>query len=359
MTHTSNRWLTAGFVAGGCAGLMGMTAVLSAGFAFGENTALIMGSAFQPTPVQSYIDQVIAGFLDPEHPFDGQPTFPGYTPVGVTTPETDYGPGLTQGVDDLHQALLAHLAEGDNIAVWGYSMSAAVATQELVNLLSLPPDEQPDPDTLRFVLLESLNSPNGGFFTRFDSDMSVAPADGIYHTDIYNIEYSGATDFPKYPLNFLALANAMAGYVYLHPALLPGWPTTFDPSAIQDAVKLPTSSDDVNTDYFLIPTQNLPLLDGIRAFPVFGPAMADLVQPALRVLIDLGYDRSDPADVLTPVSWSMPAIDWDVVSQNLQLGFEQGWIAAQVDLGMLPDSELPSLYPYLPDLSGLIGALDA
>lgn len=83
--------------------------------------------------------------------------------------------------------------------------------------------------------------------------------------------------------------------------------------------------------------------------------MADLVQPALRVLIDLGYDRTDAADVITPVSWSMPSIDWDEVSENLQLGFEQGWIAAQVDLGMLPETELPDLYPYLPDLSGLLG----
>ncbi len=355
MKHSSYRWLTVGLVAGGCAGLMGLTSMLSAGFAFGENTALIMGSAFQPTPVPSYIDQVMDDFLNPENPFDGQPTFPEYTPVGVTTPETDYGPGLTEGVADIHKAITDHLADGDNVAVFGYSMSAAVATQELINLLALPADEQPDPDQLRFVLLENLGNPNGGFFTRFDSDMPMTPVDGIYHTDIYTIEYSGATDFPKYGLNFLAVANAMAGYVYLHPALLPDWPTTFDPSSVEDAVQLPTS-EDVNTDYFLIPTQNLPLLDGIRAFPVFGPAMADMVQPALRVLIDLGYDRSDPADVATPVSWSMPTIDWEEVSQNLQLGFEQGWTAAQVDLGLLPESELPDLYPYLPDLSGLIDA---
>lgn len=346
--------MTVGLLAGGCAGLLGMTSALGAGVALGDDTALIMGSAFQPTPKDSYIDQVMDHFLNPQNPFPGQPTFPGYTPVGVTTPQTDYGSGIVQGAADIDAAIRAHLADGDNVTVFGYSMSAAVATQELVNLLGLPADEQPDPANLSFVLLENLGNPNGGFFTRFDSGMPMTPTDGIYHTDIYTIEYSGATDFPKYPLNFLALANAMAGYVYLHPALLPGWPTTFDPDSVHDAVQLPTS-EDVNTDYFLIPTQNLPLLDGIRAFPVFGPAMADLVQPALRVLIDLGYDRSDPADVLTPVSWSLPTIDWDTVSHNLELGFEQGWTAAQVQLGMLPESELPDLYPYLPDLSGLIG----
>ncbi|WP_234787435.1 PE-PPE domain-containing protein [Mycolicibacter sinensis] len=354
MTRSGYRWMAVGLAAGGCAGLMGLTSMLNAGFALGEDTALIMGSALQPTPKDSYIDQVMRDFLNPQNPFPGQTTFPGYTPVGVTTPETDYGPGLTQGVADIHKAIMDHLADSDNVTVWGYSMSAAVATQEMINLLALPPGEQPDPDQLSFVLLENLGNPNGGFFTRFDSDMPMTPTDGIYHTDIYTIQYSGATDFPKYPLNFLALANAMSGYVNLHPALLPGWPTTFDPSAVADAVQLPTSGD-INTDYFLIPTQNLPLLDGIRWMPFFGPAMADLIQPALRVLVDLGYDRTDPADVLTPVSWSLPTIDWDTVSQQLQLGFEQGWIAAQVDLGMLPETELPDLYPYLPDLSGLIG----
>src|SRR5690625_3304657 len=170
MKRSSLRWLTVGVVAGGCAGLMGLTSMLSPGFAFGEDTALIMGSAFQPTPEQSYIDQVMADFLNPENPFHGQPTFDGYTPVGVTTPETDYGQGLTDGVADLDKAITAHLSDGGNVAVFGYSMSAAVATQEIVNLLKLPADEQPDPDNLRFVLLENLGSPNGGFFTRFDSD---------------------------------------------------------------------------------------------------------------------------------------------------------------------------------------------
>ncbi|WP_234812173.1 PE-PPE domain-containing protein [Mycolicibacter longobardus] len=355
MARSSSRWMTAGLLAGGCAGLMGMTSMLGAGFAAGADTLLIMGSAFQPTPQPSYIDQVMADFLDPQNPFVGQPTFPGYTPVPVTTPMNDYGPGLTQGVADLHQAITSQLADGDNVVVWGYSMSAAVATQELINLLALPADQQPDPDQLSFVLLENLGNPDGGWFSRFFSTLPVTPPDGIYHTDIYTIQYSGATDFPKYATNLLAVANAMAGYVSLHPALLPGWPTPFDPSSIQDAVQLNTSGD-INTDYFLIPTQNLPLLDGIRWIPLFGPAMADLVQPALRVLIDLGYDRTGPADVVTPVSWGVPTIFPDVVAQNLQLGIEQGWIAAQVALGILPESELPDLYPYLPDLSGLIGA---
>jgi hypothetical protein len=113
----------------------------------------------------------------------------------------------------------------------------------------------------------------------------------------------------------------------------------------------PTSPGyDGSTEYFLIPTQNLPLLDGLRAVD---PAMADLIQPDLRVLIDLGYDRTGYADVTTPADMSMPNIDWTTVDAELTLGWQQGMTAAEVDMGMLPTSDLPNLYPYLPDLSGL------
>ena len=43
------------------------------------------------------------------------------------------------------------------------------------------------------------------------------------------------------------------------------------------------------TNYYMIPTQNLPLLDPLRAIPVVGTPLADLLQPDLRVLVNLGY----------------------------------------------------------------------
>ncbi|MBS9535249.1 PE-PPE domain-containing protein [Mycobacterium sp. M1] len=347
--------MTVGALAGGCAGLMGMTAMLNAGFALGENSALIMGSAFNPTPDDTYMQKIMDGFITPEHPFEGQPTFDGYTPVSVFTPETDYGAGLTQGVADLNTAITKALADGGNAVVFGYSMSASVATQELIDLAKLPPGEAPSPDHLRFVLLEDLNGPNGGFFTRIPgSGMPAMPDDSPYHTDIYNIEYSGGSDLPQYLWNPFAVANAMAGYLDLHTAYLANFPTTtFDPAAIQDAVQLPTSAADINTDYFLIPTQDLPLLAGWRTIPGIGNAMADLIQPDLRVLVDLGYDRSGDADVVTPGTFTVPNIDWDTVMHNLELGAQQGYTAFLIDLGM-SKAEMPDIYPFVPDLAGQI-----
>lgn len=352
------RWLGAGLLAGGCAGLLGMTSVFNTGIALADDTALVLGYVFTPDPLPSYLREVTDLFLNPATPaFPDQPVFPGYTPVQLPVPQSNFQQGLTDGVQQLHTAITQQLADGNNVAVFGYSSSTATVTQELVNLAALPPAQQPDPAHLHFVMVEDLNTPDGGIFTRFPFSPGLsfpATPDTPYSTDVYNIEYSGASDFPQYPLNLLAVANAMAGFTYLHPFLLPGYPTTFDPAELAGSVPLPVSGDDGTSHYFLIPTQDLPLLDMVRIWPIVGPVLADLIQPDLRVLIDLGYDRSGDVDVATPMSWSMPNVDWQAVSANLALGQQQGVTAAMVDLGLLPKSQLPDLYPYLPDVSGLI-----
>lgn len=337
--------------------------MLNAAFAFGDDTdtALIMGHAFLQTPDEAYISQVMDTYIDPTPAyFSGQPVFPDATAVGVTTPETDYGQGLTEGVADLNQAITQlQLGEGNDAVVFGYSMSTSIATQEMINLDSLPADQQPNPADLSFVLLEDLNSPDGGIFTRFpgisDPSLAATPADTPYTTDIYDIEYSGASDFPQYDGNMWADLNATDGYLDLHPYLLPDYPSTFSASEVAGAVLENESSGDVATSYYLIPTQDLPLLEGIRDV---SPAMADLIQPDMRVLVDLGYDWTGDADVDTPATLSNPDIDTTAVDANLAAGADQGMIAALVDLGMLPQSDLSDLYPYVPDVAGLESGAD-
>lgn len=343
--------------------VLGMTAVFTSATAHGEDdTALIMGYSFAPDPDQGlsgtpYLDKVAALFLNPSDGpyFPGQTLYPTYVPTFQYTPEGGYNQNLIPSVSDLDQGITSHLSDGGRVVVFGYSQSAAVATQEIINLSSLPADQRPSPDDLSFILAENLNNPNGGLFERGIPGVTMAPTpiDTPYATDIYSIEYSEMSDFPKYPLNLLADANAIAGYVYLHTFLMPNWPTTFDESEMADAVRLPVLHDSA-TDYYLIPTQDLPLLAPLRATPLVGPALADLVQPDLRVLIDLGYNRADPADVVTPAVWSFPSVDWNTVMDNLQLGAEQGWTAFQVDLGLLDPSNLPDMYPFVPDITGLI-----
>ena len=57
----------------------------------------------------------------------------------------------------------------------------------------------------------------------------------------------------------------------------------------------------------MIPTANLPLLAPVRLLPLIGIPLADLLQPDLRVLVNLGYGSitngwsPGPADVPTPI----------------------------------------------------------
>jgi hypothetical protein len=363
MTPRRSRWLGVSLLASAGVGLLEVASMQNPAVARADDTALILGYAGASDPDQSYVNEVMSVFLNPTAAaFPGQPLFPDYSPLVVSTPEGDYQQALTTGVSDLDQAITQQLNENNNVVVFSYSESSAIATQEMVNLDALPANEQPNPADLQFVLVEDLNNPNGGFLERFPflatESFPATPADSPYQTDIYNIEYSGSSDVPQYPLNILADLNATAGYVDLHPFLLPGYPTTFNTSELAGAVLEPTSPGYSGaTEYFMIPTQNLPLLDGLRDVPGVGPAMADLIQPDLRVIVDLGYNWTGYADVDTPADTALPSVDWTTVSAELAAGAQQGMIAAEVDLGLLPTADLPNAYPYLPDVAGLESGL--
>jgi diacyltrehalose acyltransferase len=350
------RGLGVGLLAGACAGLLDLSSILNAAPALGDDTALILGHALLPTPDESYITQVMDTYIDPTPAyFSGQPVFAGYNPVGVYTPETDYDSGLTQGVTDLDQAISQQLAAGnDNLVVFGYSMSTSIETQEMINLAA---SGDPDSSGLSFILAEDLNNPDGGIFERFPGiggvTLPATPSDSGYTTDIYSIEYSGASDFPQYDGNLLADLNASDGYLDLHPYLLSGWPAYFTPGELAGAVAENTSSADVDTNYYMIPTQDLPLLNDLRDGPGAESAYADLIQPDMRVMVDLGYNWTGDADVDTPATMSNPDVDTTAVDAYLAAGADQGMIAALVDLGILPQSDLSDLYPYVPDVAGL------
>jgi hypothetical protein len=375
MTMRKARGLGAGLLAGACFGLLDFASLLNAAPAFADTdpatpvdyTALVLGHAFLSQPDATYMQEVIDTYVDNPTDF-GQPMYNiAGAPVSVYTPETDYGAGQTQGVLDLDGVIQQQLAANPdaNLVVAGYSMSNSVITQEMINLANTA-GGAPDTDGLKFVLAEDLNNPDGGFFTRlpgmFGVNLPATPSETPYDTTIYTIEYSGASDYPQYDGNIYADLNAVDGYVDLHPYLLPGWPAYFDPSTVANAVAENTSAGyDGNTDYYLIPTQDLPLLDGLRLMPGAPSAFADLMQPDMRVLVDLGYNWTSDADVTTAATSANPDIDITAVNDYLSAGADQGMVAYLVDLGILPQTDLAGLadmYPYVPDVSDLMsGAL--
>ena len=73
---------------------------------------------------------------------------------------------------------------------------------------------------------------------------------------------------------------------------------------------------DTLTNYYMIPVDDLPLLDPLRLIPVVGNPLADLLQPDMKVLVDLGYGSitdgwsQGPANVPTPFELFPTDINW-------------------------------------------------
>src|SRR5258705_7062484 len=152
---------------------------------------------------------------------------------------------------------------------------------------------------LNFTLLGDPMNPNGGLLERFVGltipsgglDFYGATPGNSFPTKIYTQEYDGYADFPQYPINFLSDLNAFFGSAFVH-----GSYPILTATQLGTAITLPTAGD-TTTTYYMIPTPNLPLLDPVRAIPFIGNPIADLVQPDLTVLVDLGYGS-------TPQGWS-------------------------------------------------------
>lgn len=351
------RRLRRGVLAGTCSGALALTSVLTASSAFGDDTAVIMGGSGMPIPIPEFVQAVNELYLhcDPPACSTNPLTTPeGLYPLIVGPRALTFDESVAQGVSILNNEIQRQLAEGDHVTVLGYSQSATIASFEMANLADGSAGIDADPDQLSFVLLGDPSNPNGGLLTRADilpgSDPTI-PSLGItfggatpvtdYPTAIYTAEYDGFADFPRYPLNLLADLNALLGIVFVHGK----YPILTD---LSSAVEVPTSAGyDGATTYYMIPTENLPLLDPLRSIPVAGPVIADLLQPSLRVLVNLGYGDpeygwvNENADVPTPAGLFPSLDDLEKVPGLLVSGAIEGIQKAISDLAN--PSELFSL----------------
>lgn len=321
------RWFIVGLLASAGCGLLTLASIFNAAFAFGDGDkfALIMagtgpqgGSLPSGMPSDDFVAGVVSRYIDPAAPFfSGQPIFPGFTAVPLATPEQDaptvgtltLEESIAQGVINLHTAITQTYA-GDDLVVFGYSQSAAIAALEMAALAAS--GQGPNPTDLRFVLIGA-NSPESGMGslqTAFPGMTSGAvPPDTPYPTDIYTLQYDGLADFCQYPINLLCDINAGMGMAYhlTYPTLTPG--------QLAAAVELPTSPDYYDdggvTHYYFIPSDNLPLLGPLQLIEQLAPELKpviqpiiELIQPTLTYLVNLGYQ--DPyttyADVLATTS---------------------------------------------------------
>ena len=310
--HRQRRWPMSHLVTLAPTTLLALMAISSAPASKADDpddslNALMMGGTGMPVPSSEWMNSIINDYIDPA-------TGASYTAQVVPTPANlPVDLSVHDGLADLQTAMAAQqLADpGAPYVVEGYSMSALIAVDEEEQLASLGAAGQSVPD-VTVALFGSGNRPNGGIYERLDGlyvpglevDANGAePTDlGIPTIDVAD-QYDGLADVPQYPANLVADLNDLLGIIYVHtsygdgavPGLFPDSTPLSGPFTDEYVLGSTEIVKQVAGDatYYLIPTQTLPLLDPLLDLGV-PQSVLNIVQPALQVIVEAGYDRSIP-----------------------------------------------------------------
>ncbi|MBS9532638.1 PE-PPE domain-containing protein [Mycobacterium sp. M1] len=340
----------------------------------GDGPALVMGASGVPLPSSQWVETATDLYLKP-FGFTGTAEAL-YTPEWTTFPDFSLGIGatfLTTAI--MSKILLGHVDADDPVAVFGYSQSSALITQTMQGLHALGVS----PDDVHFVLVGNGANPNGGLlsslnpfpgsqltFPSLNFTLGASTPDDLYHADVYTMEYDGYADFPRYALNTFSDLNAVMGMFYSHLMYL-----GLSPDQIANAIQLDTTPGGL-VDYYMIPSEYLPLLMPVALMPVIGKPLYDLLEPDMRIMVNLGYGsitdgwNQGPANVDTPISLSpfAPDTNWSDVFTALGNGWTQGVNAAIADLQdpetykSIPLVDQPILQPIVDGAYGA-GFIDA
>lgn len=342
----------AGLAVAGAA-VIGLTPTLSSSPQLLANVYYLKGTQVGNTgshiPSQTFVSNMMSGaglaggtFAPVDYPAGFWPLGPGLS-LDLSGPTYDESVG--DGVTALNE-----LDPQPGDTVFGFSQGAVVATEYKRDNLG---------NGVNYVLVENPNRPNGGILERFSgvhiplldvafngaTPVVADPESGSGTTVDIARQYDGWADFPTYPLNLPATANAIAGIYYLH-------------GGAQDLTAADVSDVDTSnpmyyqvhgdTTYYLIPTDELPILmpfNGIVPKPVL-----DAVNPALKVLVELGYDRTDYSQPTTakplPINPATVAPDLvDATIQGVQTGLSES--------GLATTSTMPGLTAAKPGIATL------
>ena len=314
--------------------------------------SLIMGASGYPIPSEEYVQELLPLYYPSSalSPRIGLPTPEGLYPLtGVK--DLTLQVSAARGAQILQDAILQNVPAGTDtgnpftINVLGYSQSSSISSMvmQTFNPHNIPGDTTglPEGVNLHFTLLGDPSNPNGGLLARFPGlnipslgiQFGLATPDNSFPTDIYSIQYDGFADFPQYPINVLSDLNAFLGIIELH-----GQYPYMTPDQITNAISLGNGGS--LTNYYIIDTGHLPIADFIRDIPVVGNPLADLTEPDLRVLVNLGYGSVDhgystsPPNVQTPFGVFSGVPPQEIIAA-LNTGTQQGIHAFSHDLGTM------------------------
>lgn len=178
------------------------------------------------------------------------------------------------------------------------------------------------------MLVANPMRPNGGILERFvgltipllevtnfgatpTNSGDLGPGNDFPTVDITQ-QYDGWADFPVYPLDVVATANAIMGILLVH--------LDYRSAQMGTAVQQGTYGD---TTYYMIPTETLPLLMPLKFLGVPSPIIKILDAP-LRTLVEMGYDREvNPGEPIA-AQWLRPGGDLMEDVKKLALSIPTG-----------------------------------
>ncbi|GAB3014142.1 PE family protein [Mycobacterium bourgelatii] len=323
------------------------------------NTAVFIGPTGVPIPPPAYVtfanelyvhaNGILTTLFTPEEL---------YPITGVKS--STLNQSVSEGLTILENYVQAQFAAGESTTVFGYSQSAIISSLLMYKLAAMG---SPNPDMLNFILVGNEMNPNGGLLARFPNltlptlgltFYGATPSDTLYNTAIYTQEYDGFASFPRYPLNFISDLNAVIGIATVHTKYL-----DLTPAQVANAIQLETSpgyyENGGKTYYYMIPTDELPILTPLRAIPVIGRPLAALIEPNVEVIVNLGY--GDPyhgystgyADVQTPFGL-FPEVSPQTLVEAFSAGTQQGIHDFNLELQSLSANPptVPALIPPQP-----------
>ncbi|TPG35758.1 PE-PPE domain-containing protein [Mycobacterium hodleri] len=184
--------------------------------------------------------------------------------------------------------------------VYGYSQGAQVAEQWVKKYANDP--TAPSPDNLTFVLLANETRAYGGSLVEPAKALGLNPAlvemwpQSQYQVIDVARQYEGTADYPNNPSSryyWLAVMNSTAGVFLLH-----GDYSDIDLNDPANAVYT-----EGNITYVTVPTQNLPMLEGLRTIGLTD--LADSLNAQLKPQVEQAYNRPAPFPTTTQSTSSL------------------------------------------------------
>ncbi len=257
-----------------------------------SNSAVVIGGIKVPTMSDLLMAPLLGGALkNQERVSVNWPAQAGpYSGSG----DMSLGASIRVGIPNLTAAINTALGKlsrdadgnvlnGEKVTVVGLSAGSLVVNEVMRNMVTS--GELPDPDEITFIVAEDSSRQklikDSKYSSKFDYTYRPPPVTP-YDVVVITGEYDGMADMPDRPWNFLAVANAMAGAIFVHV-----------PVMYSDLSKVPDENITVDknikggtTTHYLVPTKTLPL---VQLMPSLKSREAEL-----KAEIDKGYSRNDP-----------------------------------------------------------------